>query len=85
MEMIVKKWGNSLATRIPKAIADTIGLKLNQKINIETENGRIIISPAPDKQEYTVEELLSKSSKDAFELDDENRSWLNEEPVGKEW
>ncbi len=85
MEMIVKKWGNSLAARIPKAIADMINLKLDQKINIEAENGVIIITPIAEEKEYTMEELLSQCSKDSLTLDDEDRAWLDDEPVGREW
>lgn len=85
MEMIIKKWGNSLAARIPKAIADTINLHLNQKINIQARNGQIIITPVPDKKEYTIDELLSQCSPDSVRLDNNDKAWLNDEPVGKEW
>ncbi len=85
MEMIVKKWGNSLATRIPKAIADAIGLHLNQKINIETKNGKIVITPVLEKKEYTIDELLSQCGSNSFKLDAEDKAWLNDEPVGREW
>ncbi len=85
MEMIVKKWGNSLATRIPKAIADMIDLHLNQKINIEAENGKIIITPVAEKKEYTLNELLSQCSPANLKLDDEDKTWLNDKPLGREW
>ncbi|SDT93511.1 AbrB/MazE/SpoVT family DNA-binding domain-containing protein [Desulfobacula phenolica] len=85
MEMIIKKWGNSLAARIPKAIADMIGLHLNQKINIKAENGKIIITPITEKKEYTMDELLSQCTAKNLELNDEDKAWLNDEPVGREW
>jgi len=85
MEMVVKKWGNSLAARIPKAIADMIDLHLNQKINIEAKNGTIIITPVVEKKEYTIDELLSQCSSDSVKLDDEDKAWVNDEPVGREW
>lgn len=85
MEMVVKKWGNSLAARIPKAIADMIDLHLNQKINIEAKNGTIIITPVAEKKEYTIDELLSQCSSDSVKLDDEDKAWVNDEPVGREW
>lgn len=83
--MIVKKWGNSLAARIPKAIADMIDLHLNQKINIEAENGKIIITPVAEKKEYTMDELLNQCNADNLKLDDEDKAWLNDKPVGREW
>ena len=85
MEMIIKKWGNSLATRIPKAIADMIDLHLNQKITIEAKNGKIIITPVAEKKEYTIDELLSQCNSESFILSDEDKVWLNDEPVGREW
>ena len=85
MEMIIKKWGNSLATRIPKAIADMVDLNLNQKIDIEAKNGKIIIAPIVEKKEYTLDELLRQTPLDAIKLDDEDRAWLNDTPRGREW
>jgi len=84
MEMIVKKWGNSLAARIPKAIADMIDLKFNQKINIEAKKGQIIITPVT-KVEYDLDELLDQCTKNQFNLTEEDDAWVNAEPVGKEW
>ncbi|WP_300459512.1 AbrB/MazE/SpoVT family DNA-binding domain-containing protein [Desulfobacula sp.] len=85
MEMIVKKWGNSLATRIPKAIADMIDLHLNQKINIEAKNGKIIITPVVGKKEYTMDELLDQCNSASLKLDNEDKAWLHDKPVGREW
>ena len=85
MEMTIKKWGNSLATRIPKAIAEMVDLNLNQKIDIEAKNGKIIIAPIVEKKEYTLDELLRQTPLDAIKLDDEDRAWLNDTPRGREW
>ena len=84
MEMIIKKWGNSLAARIPKAIAKMLDLRLDQKINIEAENGRIIITPVTEK-EYTIDELLKQCTPDSVKLDEDDKNWLNADPVGREW
>jgi len=85
MEMIVKKWGNSLAARIPKVIADRIDLHMNQKINIETKNGKIIITPVAEKKEYALDEFLSQCTPDSVRLDEEDKAWLNDGAMGKEW
>ena len=45
-ELIIKKWGNSLAARIPKVIADMIQLEKDQTVTIEAKDGRIIITPS---------------------------------------
>ncbi len=84
MQMKVKKWGNSLATRIPKAVAESIDLHLDQDIEIEAINGKIIITPIKKKKEYKLEELLSQCKPGSMELTQEDQEWLNAEPVGKE-
>ncbi len=84
-ELVIKKWGNSLAARIPKAIANMIDLKQDQSVNIEAKNGKIIITPVLKKKEYTIDELLSQCDSKAVALDQEDKEWLNADPVGKEW
>jgi len=82
--MTIKKWGNSLATRIPKAVVESIDLRLNQDVDVEAVNGKIIITPIKKKKEYKLEELLSQCNSESIELTKEDQEWLNAEPVGKE-
>jgi len=84
MHMVIKKWGNSLATRIPKAIVESIDLHLDQEVEIEAVNGRIIITPLKEKKEYTLEELLSHCKTGSMNRTSEDQEWLNADPVGKE-
>ncbi len=84
MQLIIKKWGNSLATRIPKAIVDSINLRLNQKVDIEAVNGKIIITPIQKKKEYSLDELLSQCKPGSMTLAEEDKKWLKGDPVGKE-
>lgn len=83
-ELVIKKWGNSLAARIPKAIANMINLKQDQTVRIEAQDGKIIITPV-EKKEYTLDGLLSQCDPKDMTLDKEDKDWLNAEPVGKEW
>ena len=55
MVITVKKWGNSLGVRIPKIIARDLNLKDGSAVEIEDNNGTIIISP----KKNTLNELLS--------------------------
>jgi len=84
MNMVIKKWGNSLATRIPKAIVESIDLRLDQKVDIEAVNGKIVITPIQDKKEYTLKELLDQCKPGSMKLTKEDQEWLNSEPVGRE-
>lgn len=57
---MVQKWGNSLAIRIPKDMADNIAISQGTAIKIiETKNGLEIV-PSKPKFEFTLEELLSR-------------------------
>lgn len=84
-ELIIKKWGNSLAARIPKVIADMIQLEKDQTVTIEAKDGRIIITPVQEKKEYTLDELLVQCDPKDVALDAEDKTWLNDKPVGGEW
>ena len=74
---IVAKWGNSLAIRIPKNIADKINLKEGTAISIDATDNNIVITPKQPK--YTLEELLAGASSENF---DGEFDWG--EPVGEE-
>lgn len=84
MQMTIKKWGNSLATRIPKAVAESVNLHLDQPVNIEAVNGRIMITPLAGKKEYKLAELLKQCKPGTMKIDDEDRQWLKDKPVGRE-
>ena len=84
MHMIIKKWGNSLATRIPKAVVESTGLHLDQEVDIEAINGKIIITPVKKKKEYKLEELLSRCNHGSMKLTKEDQEWISAAPVGKE-
>ena len=45
MEVLVKKWGNSAAVRIPASVLDAAQLKLEQPVDVREEQGRIVIEP----------------------------------------
>jgi antitoxin MazE len=61
----VTKWGNSLAIRIPKNIADRVNLRAGRSIAIEVVDNNIVITP--QHQQYTLEELLEGASPQDFD------------------
>jgi antitoxin MazE len=68
--MIVEfcKWGNSLAVRIPKALADSIKVSSGKLAEIKVENGALVLRPIvrpARKPSYTLEELLSGMTRDS--------------------
>jgi antitoxin MazE len=67
--MIVEfcKWGNSLAVRIPKAVADALKVSDGKRAEISVENGILVLRPIvkpPRKPRYTLDELLSGMTKE---------------------
>lgn len=84
MQMTIKKWGNSLATRIPKAVAESTDLHLDQLVDIEAVNGKIVITPIQTKKEYKLDDLLSQCKPRTMKTDKEEQEWLNDEPAGRE-
>ena len=57
MEVIVKKWGNSAAVRIPASIMAAAHVTLDQPVEVREEQGRIIIEPVRCKA-YKLDDLL---------------------------
>jgi antitoxin MazE len=78
MQTKIKKWGNSLALRIPKSFALNAKLKQNELVDISIDKEKIIITPIGEK-EYSLDELLDGVSAD--NLHDEFDTGV---PVGKE-
>ena len=78
MQAKIKKWGNSLALRIPKSFALNANLRQNKLVDLSIDKERIIITPI-DEKEYSLDELLESVSESNLhgELD-------TGEPVGKE-
>jgi antitoxin MazE len=61
----VAKWGNSLAIRIPKNIAEQVNLEPGASIAIEIVDSNIVITPKP--QQYTLEKLLAGATSEDFD------------------
>ncbi|MGA8147497.1 MAG: AbrB/MazE/SpoVT family DNA-binding domain-containing protein [Gallionellaceae bacterium] len=57
MKVIVKKWGNSAAVRIPASVMAAAQVDLDQAVNVREEQGRIVIEPVRRKT-YKLDELL---------------------------
>lgn len=58
MELLIKKWGNSAAVRLPSAFLETLNLKLNSRVEVFTQDEVIIIKPIKQKN-VCLEQLLA--------------------------
>jgi antitoxin MazE len=45
METRIQKWGNSLALRIPKPLADEIGLRENSPVQLSLHDRQLVVVP----------------------------------------
>ena len=62
-----RKWGNSLAVRIPKALADAVKASDGKRAELKVENGTLVLRPvvkSARKVRYTLDELLSGMTPD---------------------
>ncbi|MBI9047432.1 MAG: AbrB/MazE/SpoVT family DNA-binding domain-containing protein [Anaerolineaceae bacterium] len=54
----IKKCGNSLGLRIPKATLERLGIRENDEVLVEIGENKIILTPVK-KRKYDLVELLS--------------------------
>ena len=78
MQTKIKKWGNSLALRIPKSFALNANLRQDELVDISIDKERILITPIGEK-EYSLDELLAGVSEDNLHAEFDTGA-----PVGRE-
>jgi antitoxin MazE len=59
METRVQRWGNSLALRIPKSLADEAGLKDNSPVQLSLRDKQLVVVPVL-KPKLSLDALLSQ-------------------------
>ena len=57
MTVSIKKWGNSLALRIPKDIAQTLHIENNSTLELSIKDGALVIEP---QKSTLLESLVSR-------------------------
>lgn len=77
MRAPVRRWGNSLALRIPKALAERSRLSEGTEVDLAVEGGRLVVTPVAPAP--SLAELLAR-------VTDENRhaEVATGRPVGRE-
>ena len=56
MHVQLSKWGNSLGLRLPRALAQQIGVREGQQVNVTADGARLIIEPVT--KAWRLEDLL---------------------------
>ena len=57
MNAKIQKWGNSLALRIPKAIAVDTDMRTGTIVELAVQDGKVLVSPVRERA-LTLDELL---------------------------
>jgi antitoxin MazE len=78
MKTRVQKWGNSLALRIPKAVADEAGLRENGPVELSLADGSLVVRSVA-APEPTLEELVR-----GITAENLHGEWNTGPAVGKE-
>ncbi len=80
MRAQLKKWGNSLALRIPAGFLDELNLSENSTLDVRVEDGKLIIAPMQKRQwKYSLEELLAGVSEENIHPETDWGSAVGEE------
>ncbi len=79
MEISIRKIGNSSGVIFPASILRKLKIHEGDKLNISTDNGKIVLSSS--KPKYSLKELLAKCDLTAPAPESE---WDSIEPVGNE-
>ena len=59
MKTTAQKWGNSLAIRVPKSLAEQAGIKVKDDLEIEVRKGALVLKPHL-RRVYRLEDLVKR-------------------------
>ena len=60
--MLISKWGNSLAVRLPKALVDQLGLKEGDELNIvAAKDGTIEVETKEQRRRRALERMAERN------------------------
>jgi antitoxin MazE len=80
MRAQLKKWGNSLALRVPTGLLAELNLSENSTVDLRVEDGKIIITAMQKRKwKYSLEELLAGVSEENIHPETDWGSAVGEE------
>ncbi len=83
MQIEIKRWGNSAGLPLSKPLLAQLAVKQGDFVEVIVQDGGLFLKPIV-KQKYTLEGLLRSCTPEKMQLDDEDRTWLQQSPVGRE-
>ena len=77
----IRQSGGANIISIPKAIVKTLGLQVGSELELSIEDNKIVLTPI---RKTRLADLLAGSPKECFKVTEEDREWIDTQPVGKE-
>ena len=77
MRTKIVRWGNSLGLRVPKALAEEIGVQDGSAVEVSLARGQLIVRPAPAR--FELEDLLAEVTQDNLHAE-----FVTGDPLGSE-
>ena len=68
MHVRVQKWGNSLAVRIPKPLAEDAEVKEGTVLNLAVSEGKVVATPV-ERKKQSLKQLLAKVTRKNLHTD----------------
>lgn len=80
-KVVISKWGNSSAIRLPKAMMEDLGLKNGSVVRLEKRDGTISVVPET-RRIPTIREMVEEMERLGFENEPDTVDWGSD--VGSE-
>lgn len=75
MQVRISRWGNSLAVRLPKAVADNLDLAEGQSVTLDIEDGSVRLTPLGQRKYPTLAEMVAEMKRLGPENEPETVDW----------
>ena len=79
----LRRVGGSIMLAVPPALLDLLRLRAGTKVDIDVQNGRLIVQPRT-RPRYSLDELLAQCEEPGDAPSAEDHAWMDAKPVGNE-
>jgi antitoxin ChpS len=79
----LRRVGGSIMLAVPPALLDLLKLGIGAKVEIDVQDGRLVVQPRT-RPRYSIDELLAQCEKSGDAPSAEDRAWMDAKPVGNE-
>ena len=77
----IRQSGGANIISLPKSVVSSLGLGIGSQLELSISENKIVLTPV---HHTSLEELLSGSPIECFQLTDEDKEWVNTKPKGEE-